>query len=152
MTMPEEVELQETESSVSVQEGSYYIVDLARGRDLNRSLVTMLLARRCPSCKARLQADMEEPTEQEHIKEITGCCSNQEGFIRPDMPMQEIIFRSVLSQGNQPISLERLHYLVTDRWYTPNNPRNISISGLKRVLDSDMYYGFNEVSRATTES
>ena len=150
MTTPGDVEPHETESSV--QEGSYYIIDPARGRDLNRSLVAMFLERRCPSCQARLKDNMEEPTEEEHIKEITECCSTQEGFIRPDMPMQEIIFRSVLSEGNQPISLERLHYLVTDRWYTPNNPRNISISGLKRVLDSDMYYGFSEVSRATTES
>ena len=150
MSMPEDVESQETESSV--QESSYYIIDLARGRDLNRSLTTMLLARRCPSCQARLEANPGEPTEGEHIKEIMGCCSNQEGFIRPNMPMQEIIFRSVLSEGNQPTSLEQLHYLVTDRWYTPNNPRNISISGLKRVIDSDMYYGFNEVPRATTES
>ena len=150
MTMPEDIESQETESGV--QEGSYYTIDLARGRDLNRSLVTMLLVRRCPSCKARLEANMEDPTEEEHIREIMECCSNQEGFIRPDMPMQEIIFRSVISEGNRPTSLKQLHYLVTDRWYTPNNPRNISIIGLKRVLDSDMYYGFNEVSRATAES
>ena len=150
MTTPEDVELHETESSV--EEGSYYIIDPTRGRDLNRSLVTMFLARRCPSCQAKLKADMENPTEEEHIREIAGCCSTQEGFIRPDMPMQEIIFRSVLSEGNQPVSLEQLHYLVTERWYTPNNPRNISASGLKRVLDSDMYYGFSEVSGATTES
>ncbi len=150
MTTPEDVELQETESGV--EEGSYYVIDPARGRDLNRSLVTMFSARRCPSCQARLKADLVKLTEEEHIEGIVECCSTQEEFVRPDMPMQEIIFRSVLSEGNQPVSLEQLHYLVTERWYTPNNPRNISVGGLKRVLDSDMYYGFSEVSRTTAES
>ena len=81
------------------------------------------------------------------MREIAECCANQEGFIRPEMPMQEILFRALLSEGNKPVSLERLHYLVTERYHTPANPRSISLNGLKRVLDSDIYYGFREVSR-----
>ncbi len=131
----------------ATQEAPHYIIDPSRARELNRSLPMILLSRRCPSCKARLQDRLEAPPEEEQMREIAECCANQEGFIRPEMPMQEILFRALLSEGNKPVSLERLHYLVTERWHTPANPRSISLNGLKRVLDSDIYYGFREVSR-----
>ena len=146
MTTPEEIETQQPDPAA--QEVLHYVIDRSRSRELNRSLAMILLSRRCPSCKARLEANGETPSEEDQIREIAKCCANQEGFIRPDMPMQEIVFRALLSEGNHPTSLEQLHYLVTERWYTPANPKSISTEGLKRVLDNDMYYGVQGVLRA----
>ncbi len=124
---------------------SYYVIDPARAEELERSLSVMLMSRRCSSCKDRIAASQEKPSVNEHLKQIAKCCSGQEGFIRPEMPMQEIVFRSILAEGNKPVKLEVLHDLVTDKWYTPINPRNLSVVGLKRVLDNDVYYGLKEV-------
>ena len=109
------------------------------------------MSRRCPSCEARLQETGEIPSVEAQIKEIEECCGNKEGFIRPEMPMQEIVFRTLLAGGNVPVSLSQLHYQVTDRWYTPANPRSISVAGLKTVLDADLYYGFKEVPQPLAE-
>ena len=58
------------------------------------------------------------------------------------MPLQEIIFRILLTRRNQPTSLRDLHYQLTERWATPVKPMNISQEGLRRILEADMYYGF----------
>ena len=147
--MAEDTETEEADSYE--QEDPEYVVDPARVSELSRSLESILLSRRCPSCKARLQETGEIPSVEAQIKEIEECCGNKEGFIRPEMPMQEIVFRTLLAGGNVPVSLSQLHYQVTDRWYTPANPRSISVAGLKTVLDADLYYGFKEVPQPLAE-
>ena len=149
MTTSDDLETQQPEPSPP--QIPYYVIDLSRAKEFDRSLPVILLSRRCPSCRAQLESSSDLPPDEEQIKEIASCCSTQEGYIRPEMPMQEIIFRTLLSGGNQRVSLEQLHYLVTDRWYTPNNPRNISIDSLKQVLDHDSYYGFQEVPGPSDE-
>ena len=145
MTTPEDVEgVGPVEASA--ERNHVYVIDPAKMEELNRSLALMLQSRRCVSSKARLEASSGTLSEEDHMREIAACCSNEEGFIRPDMPMQEIVFRSILAEGNKPLSLEHLHYLVTDRWYTPVNPRSLSEDSLKKVLDADVYYGFKEVT------
>ena len=143
MTTPEDVKIQESDSPS--EEESYYVVDPAKAKELDRSLEVLLLTRRCPSCKARLESTGETPSLEAQIKDIAKNCAHHEGYIRPEMPMQEIVFRCILAERNQPMSLNHLHHLVTDEWYTPANPRNLSVAGLKLVLDHDQYYGFQEV-------
>ncbi len=150
MTIPEELETAEAEAA-PVQENPYYVIDPERTIELNRSLDLLLLSRRCPSCKARLGGQPQKAPVAEQIKEIAKCCADQEGFIRPEMPMQEIVFRTLLATGNEPVSLEHLHHLITDELYTPINPRSIPLKGLKRVLDTDTYYGFRRIADPTPE-
>ena len=149
MTTP--IDTEADELSTPAQEAAYYVIDPARTKELNRSLAVLLLSRRCPSCKARLETSTEIPSEKAQMKEIAECCSTVEGFIRPEMPIAEIVFRTLLAGRNRPISLENLQHLVTEEWYTPVNPRNITVPGLKRVLDSDTFYGFREVAQETVK-
>lgn len=149
MTTPEEVEIQESDSPSEKE--SYYVIDPSKTAELDRSLQMLLLSRRCPSCKARLESTGATPSVDEQIKDIAKNCANHEGYIRPEMPMQEIVFRSILAERNRPVSLSRLHDLVTDKWYTPTNPRSVSAAGLKLVLDYDEYYGFKDVSTSSDE-
>ena len=125
-----------------------YVIDPGRSRDLRRSLAAILLERRCSDCRERIGDKWADVPEATQAKEIAQCCATKSGFIRANMPMQEIIFRELLTAGNQPIGLDQLHFSVTDKWYTPTNPRNISASSLKKVLDNDLYYGLVDVSAA----
>ena len=150
MTTPEEMEAQEPDATP--QEISYYVIDPSLAGGHGRSLSVILLGRRCPSCKARLEASGAVPSEEKQIKEIAECCATKEGFIRPEIPLQEIVFRTLISQKNKPVSLEQLHYLVTEGWYSPINPRSLTVTSLKRVMDNDNYYGFKEVLLIPTEA
>ena len=123
----------------------YYVIDPSRLEELNLSLSVMLLSRQCPESKKRLESGSKKTTDSQRIKDIAKCCGKKEGFIVAEMPIQEIVFKALLSQGNKPVSLAHLHYLVTDQWYSPVNPRSISREGLKQVLDNDAYYGFSLV-------
>ena len=153
MTTPEEMETVEVEAAaVAVQEDPYYVIDPERTAELNRSLDMLLLSRRCPSCKARLEGQPQKASAADQIKEIAKCCADQEGFIRPEMPLQEIVFRTLLAGGNEPVGLERLHHLIIDELYTPINPRSVPLNGLKRVLDTDSYYGFRQVPDPASKS
>jgi len=123
----------------------YYLIAPSRFEELNLSLTDMLLSRQCPESKKRLDSSSKKTTDSQRIKEIAKCCAKKEGFIVAEMPLQEIVFKSLLSQGNKQVSLEQLHYLVTDKWYSPVNPRSISPKGLQQVLDNDAHYGFSQI-------
>ena len=123
-----------------------YAIDPERIKQSNRSLEAMLESRRGAPSAAKSKSPKKPPTTQQAIREFASWASKKEDFIKPEMPMQEIIFRIILAGKNEPVSLENLHFAVTDRYYTPINPRNISEPGLRRVLDNDTYYGFVNVS------
>ena len=140
MTTQEQLETEETEV---VEEIVYeYKIDAARMEQLNRSLNISLLSHRCPNCKAKIAEAGVVPPADKQIKEMVKCCVKREDFIKPEMPLQEIVFRTILAAGNKPVRLEVLHDAVTERWYSPINPRNIDAEKLKAILDNDVYYGF----------
>ena len=146
MTLPENALSQEPEVTPEIDPS--YVIDPSKADDLNRSLAALLASRRCTDCREQLQAQGGSVSTEEHISRIGKCCSKQEGFIQPEMPMQEIIFRTLLAGGNKPATLSHIHYEVTETWYTPMNPRSVSVSKVKRVLESDNYYGFTKVEAA----
>ena len=144
-------ELEQPQEAAEPEELLYYWVDPSRFQIMRRSLEAMLLTRRCRSCKEETVNFAEAPPVKEQIKHIVDCCAQDETFIRPGMPMQEMVFRMLLAGGNHPMSLDGIHYQLTERWATPTNPMTISKESLKRILDSDEFYGFQEVSASEAE-
>ena len=143
MTVPNEVESQLPNQEQDEERMPEYVVDEGKLAAHSRSLSVMLLSRRCPECEEKAGAKGGAgPTIQQQIRQISSHCAKQEGFISPEMPMQEIIFRHILSAGNKPVSLEKLFHVVTQDFFSPLNSRNISMLALSKVLDSDVYYGF----------
>jgi len=130
------------ERSPRTDSSTLYQISLERLAELKRSAVAMLAARRCASCPSRLRPDHELTDPQELIDEIAEYCADEEEFIRPDMPLQEILFRILVARRNQPMSLYDLHYQLTEQWATPAKPMNITQAGLRRILEADTYYGF----------
>ncbi len=128
-------------------EGSYlYFVSFERLDELKRSALVMVAERRGPSFPSREKPDHELTDVQALVDEIAEHYTEEEGFIRTEMPIQEIVFRILLTRRNQPTPLRDLHYELTERWATPVRPINISELGLRRILDADTHYGFARVS------
>ena len=121
-----------------------YHVSLPRLEQLNRSAVHLIAARLTEACPSHGQASTGlDPMVL--IREIQEFHSDTPDFIRADMPIQEILFRTLLSRGNAPMSLSELHRELTDRWSSALRPISIDQERLRRVLQADTYYGFAEV-------
>lgn len=124
------------------EETPLYYISFDRLDELNRSAITLLAARRSPMCPSTMKEDHELDDPQELLIEIADYCGDEEEFINSNMPIQEIVFRTMLARRNQPISLTELHRELTERWATPVRPIHVSPRNLERILDSDSYYGF----------
>ena len=122
-----------------------YQVSFERLTELKRSAVAMVAERRPQSCPSRKKPDHELTDPQKLIKEISEHWGSQEGFIRTEMPIQEIVFRVLLARRNEATPLQDLHYELTERWATPIRPINLTEDALARILDADTFYGFVRV-------
>ena len=125
-----------------------YQVSFERLVELNRSAVAIVADRRPTTCPSRQLSDLELPNAQKLVDEIAEHSGDDEDFIRTEMPIQEIVFRLLLSRRNQPTLLRDLHYELTEKWSTPVRPISLTEQGLSRILDADTYYGFVRVDAA----
>ncbi len=119
-----------------------YHISLDRVTALGRSAVAVLAARRVPASPSFLKPDYELSDPEELLREIAEFGPQEQDYIRSEMPIQEIVFRTILTRGNQPIALRELHEDLVTRWSTPLRPITVTREGLARVLDQDTYYGF----------
>ncbi len=143
MTLPNAEQVEEA------KESPQYYISFERIAQLNRSAVAILAARRGPSCPSLVQQTHELTDPQKLLEEIAEYCSDEPGYIRPDMPLQEMVFRILLTRRNESTSLHDLHYELTEKWATPIRPISTTEEGLGRILDSDTYYGFAQKTPAT---
>ena len=122
--------------------GLEYRFSLERLEELNRSPIPLLLARLTTACPSfgKTPAEIADPSDL--VKEIRAHCAGDSEFIQSPMPLQEIVFRMLLLQGGEPVPLSELHAELTEKWSTPIRPISLTASGLARVLDSDVFYGF----------
>ena len=125
--------------------GAYYHVSFDRLDRLNRAAVTLLASRRSPMSPSMLLPDHELTDAQELLEEIAEFSRDDDDYIRSELPIQEIVFRTLLLRRNEPISLAELHYQLTEHWSTPVRAINVSVTGLQRILNSDYYYGFEQL-------
>lgn len=126
-----------------IEQSQYYHVNIDRIKQLNRSPITIIAARRGPSCPSLLESNQDSLDPTKIMAEIAKYCADEPGYIRNDMPIQEMIFRILLLRNNKPTSLEDLHSDLTETWANPTRPINISLAGLRRILMADHYYGFS---------
>ena len=134
------------EVSEKVEESPLYHISLQRLAELNRSAVALMEERLGASRLSRGRKGKEPGNAQKLLDEIAKQHGDEEGFIRTEMPIQEMVFRILLSRRNEPTALGELHYEVTERWATPVRPINVSGQGLGRILDADTFYGFAKVA------
>lgn len=119
-------------------------ISLARLDQLHRSAVHLISGRLTPACPS-FGKQIHELETGELIREIQEFHADADDFILYDMPIKEIVFRTLLAQGNQPMALSDLHRELTGRWSNALRPISIEESLLRRVLETDTYYGFAQV-------
>ena len=125
-----------------VQENPLFLISVDRLAKLERSPVHLVAGILSDSSPSKSKNIGELGDVKSLIREISQNYKNDESFIRSDMPVQEIVFRTLLARNNRPISLADLHYELTEKWATPTRPIVITEERLLRILDTDTYYGF----------
>lgn len=105
----------------------------------NRSFLALVKERVCPKCRKQLKG---EAAAEDLLETIKDCCSNKPNYISAELPMLESIFRLMLANGNQPLTLEDISRQLTER-RGPDTYRT-SAALLSRLLSSDRYYGFKQ--------
>lgn len=132
-----------TPDDPSAGEGRYH-VSLSLLQEMNRSAAHLIHARLTEACPSYGQSAIGlDPAAL--IREIQEFHGDVPDFIRADMPIQEIVFRTLLARGNDPMSLREIHRELTGRWGNTLRPISIDQNRLRRVLEADTYYGFAEV-------
>ena len=141
MTTPE----QNTDEMVGEQpeiENPLFLISTDRLDKFERSPVHLIAGRLTATSPSKSKPINELGDVKGLIREIAQNYKDDPNFIRSDMPVQEIIFRTMLARSNRPIALSDLHYELTERWATPIRPIVITQQRLLRILDDDTYYGF----------
>ncbi|MEE8464861.1 MAG: hypothetical protein V3S68_00175 [Dehalococcoidia bacterium] len=124
------------------KENPMFLISIDRLNQLERSPVHLIAGRLASTSPSKSKPINEMGEVKGLIREIAQNYKNDPNFIRSDMPVQEIIFRTLLARSNRPMLLSDLHYELTERWATPIRPIVITEERLLRILDSDTYYGF----------
>ena len=108
----------------------FYQVSLERLNELNRSAITLLAARRhpyVPVVAARRITNWTDP--QELLDEISGVLRpTKRTSFSTNMPIQEIVFRTLLTRRNEPISLAELHHELDGEMVHPGPPHSTFLS------------------------
>ena len=129
-----------------------YRFSLERLGELNRSPAPLLLARLNTACPSYGKTPADIADSADLIEEIRRHCADDDSFIRNSLPLQEIVFRTLLLNGGKPMTLGELHREVTERWSTPIRAITVTVAGLARILDSDSFYGFALASPVEPEA
>ena len=124
------------------KENPMFLISVERLKQLDRSAVHLVAGRLASTSPSKSKPVKELGDVKGLIREIAQNYKNDPDYIRSEMPVQEIIFRTLLARGNRPMSLSDIHYELTERWATPVRPIVFTEERLLRILDSDTYYGF----------
>ena len=138
----EELAAEESVEEQPEKESPLFLISADRLKYLERSPVHLIAGRLTAESPSKSKSIAEMGNVKILIREISQNYKNDSNFIRSDMPMQEIVFRTLLARNNRPMSLTDLHYELTERWATPIRPIVITEERLLRILDNDTYYGF----------
>ena len=85
--------------------------------ELNRAPVPLLLARITTGCPSYGKTAADIDSVDTLITEIRGHCAGDTDFIRQSMPLQEIVFRTLLLDADSTMTLGQLHQELTERWF-----------------------------------
>ncbi|MCH8191057.1 MAG: hypothetical protein IIC80_06860 [Chloroflexi bacterium] len=71
-----------------------------------------------------------------------------EGFVNPELPLLEAIFRLLLVHENKPMDVEQLSQELAERGIGIRDARPVDAETLIRVLANDDYYGLTQLGKA----
>ncbi len=147
------------EPEEEIEKPKYYI-DLKWYDDHDRSFRTVAQARFCRSCQAKLGSETQErvptvdpktgrvvfemrsvPYGTNPMSVIRSCCSKAKGYIGPETPVLEAVFRLFLANANQPTDLEGLREQLSEYLALNSRPHGYAVEYLERLIENDTQYG-----------
>lgn len=107
---------------------------------------TYVASRRlCAPCRSEETNETFTTAEPRTVMErIVSCCRAKRGYMPPNAPLAEIIYRLLLAQNNAPTTPGDIVSHIR-RLRSQRNIRNVSPSTIAALLDSDDYYGFTQI-------
>jgi hypothetical protein len=117
-----------------------WFIDLAWLEQHNRSLLAQGCL--CPKCLKKQKGGSEPIPPAELISSIKNCCGKASDFITDKLPILESVFRLLLANGNQPLSLEELSKQLVKR--RGGDTQRTSVEILSRLLRDERYYGLRQ--------
>jgi hypothetical protein len=144
-----------------IEEDERFFIDAIWYDDNDLEFNEIVQARMCAQCQARLGEETEEryPVADRRTGRVTyevrqvrygsrpiavirDCCSRKTGFITPEMPVLEAVFRILLANANQPMTLDYMRdqlreWCPTGRCQWLLMPPEV----LRQVILGDHYYG-----------
>lgn len=117
-----------------------YHIDPERSKEINRSFMVLASGRLCPECQGKVELVEGNEAELGHV--IGDCCAKKADYIGPRLPVMETLFRLLLANSNEPLTLRELNQQLRDVRVGNFVP---SVDVLQHLLDHDVYYGFRQI-------
>ena len=126
--------------SSSVELEPRYHIELGWYPEHDRSFMVLARTRLCPECQEKLP--MNESGEVAVQEAIRDCCSKKPGFTSPKLPVLETMFRILLANGNEPMTVGEIRQRMREIRVDNFDPGS---DVLTRLLDHDSYYGLSQL-------
>ncbi|MDY6835686.1 MAG: hypothetical protein SVY53_12880 [Chloroflexota bacterium] len=123
-----------------------YHIDPERSKEINRSFMVLASSRLCPECQGKVE--LIEGNEVELGRVIGECCAKKLDYIGPRLPVMETLFRLMLANSNEPLTLRELNQQLRDIRAGNFVP---SVDVLQHLLEHDVYYGFKQIPMPEAE-
>jgi hypothetical protein len=152
---------------VSEEPRTRYFIDIGWYEQTGRSFRAVAQARFCAACKNKLGTETQERAPAidprtgrvvfemrsvafgiNPLQAIRSCCAKARDYITPETPLAEAIFRVFLANGNQPTDIDSIREQLSEWVPLSARPHNYSPEMIKRVIDTDDYYGLREFKLA----
>lgn len=129
----------EPETEVGEPELPKYHIDEGWYERQGRSLQHMIEARLAPSegaeeKPARKRGRAARAPTMEDVAKV-------EGFVNPQLPLMEAVFRLLLVHQNKPLDLEEISQELAERGIGVTDARAVRPDILERMVDRDTHYG-----------
>jgi len=124
-----------------------YHIDTTWFNDQERSFTMLASSRLCQASRKKKTPKSESAL----LSTIKQCCAKRDDYILPNMPLLEMVFRLFLANSNQPLALEEIQEGLEQRLSESAEPRDLSVSKLKRIIDNDRYYGLRPAGGDETQ-
>ena len=79
----------------------------------------------------------------EFMKIISEKCSKNDQYVLPGTAISEAIFRILIANQNQPMSILDIHSKLANVWSSVIYLKNLSETVVIRVMEGDNQYGFS---------
>ena len=150
----------EGEQSEEPRPEVWYVIDpewyAQRGVDLAHTV----RRRRCADCaesgfppkgktkkRSRKDAPGADLSWDVEMQSIGACCSAKAGYLTTETSILEAVFRLLLRNGNQPLSVQEFYEGIKESWAGLEYLRNTNAASLGRMLERQLSYGVIEAAK-----